>query len=664
MLTAVAVAALALPGIARADCATVSVSPSKAVVGQIVTATAQLTDGGNCGDADRIGWSQNLSAAANAYPYSTFTSVAGCGTGAASCVLRVHYVQGARPTVTPLCLQGPGWADCGSTTIYPATIRGTVTTDREGHLPEPAAGVVVSGGGQYASYNTSTLTNARGQYVLVLPGGKSVISAGRLYGPYRTADPAAVHFRYGSTGSHGRAALNTDLLDIKGNIDNLNFVSASCAETHTCPLKVFVRTLQTLRSGLGLNSGDPRDGPVTFSTRVFSKSGSLFAEPDSPGQRCKSGCVNVLVGVVDPQTNANVADASVDASVAPTAAFDGRGFLCFAPAHQAPRCGASLTGLKTDKNGKLHLLYWAPGEIAPESTQLSVTASGPRCTDASCPAPFTEPTTLSVTPYPIYAVEDAVLEPAEVGLLVEMAREQGLQGLFHELLSHGEEHLAIQALIKGGETWFNAMSAQAIADAGRTGSYAYELLEKVEGITEAVAARSELLATKVTLVAAAALEAGEVYSAYAEQTELVVLFLSAFRLNTLGLDIEPHQTTIPDLNPDFESLILARSWVPTKLAAGGVMWSLARTLAQRYDEDATSFEPLHLALKIYEVSSCDENELESGRGVCGPGYYFSGAIRPMLDFVFSAPGWQDSFSVPYDPRWWVPGQMYLSPSPA
>jgi hypothetical protein len=29
-----------------------------------------------------------------------------------------------------------------------------------------------------------------------------------------------------------------------------------------------------------------------------------------------------------------------------------------------------------------------------------------------------------------------------------------------------------------------------------------------------------------------------------------------------------------------------------------------------------------------------------------------------------APGWQDTFSVPYDAPWWIAGQKSLNPSPA
>jgi hypothetical protein len=173
----------------------------------------------------------------------------------------------------------------------------------------------------------------------------------------------------------------------------------------------------------------------------------------------------------------------------------------------------------------------------------------------------------------------------------------------------------------------------------------------------------ERRSSRALLLITAALKSGEAYSAYQEQAELVVLFLSAFRLSTLGLDVEAHQTEIPDLSPAFESLILARIWIPTKLAAGGVMWSQAQSLARQYGEEAKTFKPLHLALTVYEVSYCDKPTLDADIGVCGPGYYLSTAVRPMLDFVFSAPGWEDSFSVPYDPRWWVPGQKGLSPSP-
>jgi hypothetical protein len=53
-----AAVALGAPGIAHADCATVTVSPKRAPVGTVVTAHATLTPSPNCGEADTYVWNQ------------------------------------------------------------------------------------------------------------------------------------------------------------------------------------------------------------------------------------------------------------------------------------------------------------------------------------------------------------------------------------------------------------------------------------------------------------------------------------------------------------------------------------------------------------------------------------------------------------------------------
>jgi hypothetical protein len=65
--------------------------------------------------------------------------------------------------------------------------------------------------------------------------------------------------------------------------------------------------------------------------------------------------------------------------------------------------------------------------------------------------------------------------------------------------------------------------------------------------------------------------------------------------------------------------------------AGGILWQLGQVLSdQLRDLKRNKVVPEHVAVSVYETSSCSERN-----PVCGPGYVFSPGINPQLCFHFS-----------------------------
>ena len=61
----------------------------------------------------------------------------------------------------------------------------------------------------------------------------------------------------------------------------------------------------------------------------------------------------------------------IDTQGAPTLHQQGSQFLCTQSADPAARrCGTDLSGLTTDEDGKLRLIYWAPGEFVSAHTKI------------------------------------------------------------------------------------------------------------------------------------------------------------------------------------------------------------------------------------------------------------------------------------------------------
>jgi len=387
-----------------------------------------------------------------------------------------------------------------------------------------------------------------------------------------------------------------------------------------CPLDVQVTVLENLRSGLAVDDGFRKEGPVNFTIPTYSRTGSVYSEPGEAGQKCESGCANVLVTVTDPLTGKAVAGAKVTATVDPINVHHyGSEFICAQSDEAKVPCGTEMSGLLTDQMGQVHLIYWAPGVVRQTSTVLRIAAQK-ACTADACPARLEvgqRNQTLQIKPYVIYE-HTGELSKVEVEALVEMVRNPGLFSLTNELAKEGfkvpfEE--ALEWLV--GEEEGAELAVESIPDI---------FAEPLFGLFEATHVAFELH----------------------EQDELVAAFLQAVALPGIGLDDPPRESKAPAPPSGlFESEILHGIANPLHLAAGGVVYDDAEILSGQLkklnDQLAARPEEVHMA--VYEVSNCDQADPS-----CGPGYKYSDGIKPQLCFNFDGsdgyPGaWADSFCI-------------------
>ncbi len=286
-----------------------------------------------------------------------------------------------------------------------------------------------------------------------------------------------------------------------------------------------VSVLQNIRSGLAVDNQYTSGGPVNFTVPISGgQNGNVYVGPFDEGQKCLSGCANVLVTVIDPATEKPVEGATVTASVDPIAKLDLPGdwaqathddqFLCvqadLAPG-EVPRCGTDLTGLLTDKQGHAYLIYWAPGLVDAAQTTLHVSARFHVCGPGACTSKTgtaVPPTKLAVHPYLAYQ-HAGELEAKEVALLIKFAEEP--RTIVHDLATdHFAEHLIEHAL---------------------------EALEAFEHHAAAIAAT-------VGLVVSTAVHAYEALSKLGEQNGLIATLELALGLSTLGLGEDPYANSV------------------------------------------------------------------------------------------------------------------------
>ncbi len=137
--------------------------------------------------------------------------------------------------------------------------------------------------------------------------------------------------------------------------------SAGSPPASGCPLDVTITASEHLpvRVGLAVHPQPyaPSQYPVDFVT------GAAGAE------RCESGCVDLVVTVIDPRSHKAVKDAVVNASVSPIKVdlVTGDEALCVTneDGTRDLACGPYLLGdrldIRTDDDGHVYLRYWAPG---------------------------------------------------------------------------------------------------------------------------------------------------------------------------------------------------------------------------------------------------------------------------------------------------------------
>jgi hypothetical protein len=434
-------------------------------------------------------------------------------------------------------------------------------------------------------------------------------------------------------------------LNLGGNLgDEEDFVQVAlrvghptnCAATaRGCPLKVFVRVLQPIRSGLAVDDEDRKDGPVNFTVPTYSRLGSIYTEPGEAGQKCVSGCANVLVTVISPKTHKPVAGAVVDVSVSPVAHVPqfGNEFLCNQSDDPATtHCGSYLSALKADEKGQVHLIYWAPSEISPVHPTLTATATKPCAAAADCPPKGEMTTNLTVSQNLIYH-HDGGLSEETVAELVKLARDKAL-------FTEGSK-LVYEDLSEAGlEASFDWLWGVELAEELATG-----------------------LPSIFTVIFFGTIEIYKTVSEIHDQIELIAGLLEALDLPATGLYEEPFETKVPAApSTAFEYEILHGLFAPSHITTGGALWWDAQHLSAQYGrvKDQIPFRGQQLSLDVYEVSRCDETHPD-----CGPGYKQEDGIEPGLCFYLSGDSgfgsdWDYHFCIPKYNAWaWVQTQKDL-----
>jgi hypothetical protein len=386
---------------------------------------------------------------------------------------------------------------------------------------------------------------------------------------------------------------------------------AAAASSAQCPLKVFVKIVGPIanvgtRSGLALDNGLPDEGPVNFTIPTYSKTGSPFGAANEVAEQCESGCANLLVTVIDPQTQKPAAGATIEAKLgqidtagSPNLHQQGIQFLCTQSADPTTRqCGTDLTGLTTDSGGQLRLIYWAPGELVSAHTDIDVSAtatcSATECTSGQEAGSATSK--ISVKPYLIYKHRGAITAN-EADALREIVGNPAIG----DLLSAGAHKvldLELHALLHA------ELIDEAVLDAAE-GPLGYAIVQLVD----LAGAFSELK----------------------EQWALQEAFLQAAGVEEAGLDGPPFDKQVAARSVIFDQAILHGVPNAFHIAAGGFLWDLGKELVRRYGAKPKNQLPAqHVSIQAYEVSTCSDRSPD-----CGPGYLDQPGIVPRLCFFIS-----------------------------
>ncbi len=515
---------------------------------------------------------------------------------------------------------------CASSKPCVAQVSGNVT--QQGGSGQGVADVTVDAG---CSGGGSTITDAAGGYSFLLPPGPCAISPRPPQGSSATPKRRVVHVGNNAIGG-------------------VNF-QVSCSPSSTgsggaaneCPLKAFLKVVGPIadvgtRSGLSVDNLDPTEGPVNFTVGSFSKTMNPIAEPFAAGQRCVSGCANLLLTVIDPATGQPPSQpATVDARLgqidtanAPRLQQRGTQILCAQSEIQvAEQCGTSLTGLKTDASGQLHLIYWAPGEMVKAHSSVDVTVT-PTCTQSSCPGggkPATVTADLAVKPYLIYHNTKGEIPVKELEVLMQLFDNLGIFDLktfaIHTILERDIEFLYEQELIA----------------------------EKAV----------ELISGPYGYAAFGLIDVAQAWGEVKEEDGIASAFLKATGLSATGLFDEPFEKQIPVApNPALIQMLIAGGGNFLHIGTGSILKTLGETLIeQQHRLHRTKPVPEQVRLAVYETSNCNE----VNPTFCGTGYAASPGIKPELcfhiSFFNSLPGGTydvDGCISQYDPIAWTDSQ--------
>ena len=387
--------------------------------------------------------------------------------------------------------------------------------------------------------------------------------------------------------------------------------AVSSASSADC-LQVFIKIVGPIpnvgtRSGLSVDNYVPDDGPVNFTTLTGAPHESTpLVAIHQVGQQCVSGCANILISVVNkvthlPATDAevNVGLGTIDTAESPDLHQQGSQFLCVQTGDfENQDCGIGLNGLKTDANGQVRLLYWAPGEMVRAHVELSAQA----CTPSACALKHAT-SKITVYPYRIFHYQ-AELSPEDVAVLVGMVRTAGFFELWSKAAEQGFEYVAHQ--------WIHLLEVESTAVTLALGPIGFA-------------------------VAFAAVDLAHETSEALESLALRAAFFTATGLSDAGLGVASYRTFSkvgPLDDVCFAALVLrvgkfdsqGCSW-PIFNHPEGWLWELAKQWTDEYSNytewpprapvglvTLKPVKPEPIDLSMYETSYC------VGGAHCGPGY--------------------------------------------
>ncbi|MGO9660785.1 MAG: DUF642 domain-containing protein [Acidimicrobiales bacterium] len=520
-----------------------------------------------------------------------------------------------------------GWA-----VTYKRAVSGTITVAGSG---APAPGITVEGncnGG-----GGTTTTNAQGEYELLVDKGPCTVTPQLVNG--LKATPVSRSFDVESNVYNvdfvvpcGALPAEPASTEINGSRQPDVLTPAVSSSPADC-LQVFIKIVGPIpnvgtRSGLSVDNYVPDDGPVNF-TRLTGAphEATPLVAIHQVGQQCVSGCANILITVVNKATHEPAANAEVDVQLgtidtaeSPSLHQQGRQFLCLQTDSAAQDCGTSLDRLKTDDNGQIRLLYWAPGELVTAHVELYAQV----CTPSSCSLKRTK-SKITVYPYRIFHSQGE-LPPEEVRDLVQMVQTEQ----YFDIASHAAE----KGLEASAEGWMELLGVE---------SHAVELALGPIGFA----------------VAFLIIDLAHATSELIEDAGLQGAFFTATGLSEAGLGVGYQSSAFKKKLGWFDEVyfrerVLKSGTVLTY--SSGWLWELAKQWSEKYGNGAWRtgglFKPEPINLSVYETSYCQVG------AHCGPGYgsLHSPDIRTDLCIYISQLG-SPTCGIYYDAPIWVASQM-------
>jgi len=492
----------------------------------------------------------------------------------------------------------------------------------DGHITVHGSGTAapnirVDAGCSGSSGSGTTTTDSKGYYQFLVDRNTTCTVTPRLTKGLKSTPPdRVVHVRHADV-HHVDFQLPCDATAGSTTDSASTDVRATSASGGGgCPLKVFVKVVGPIanagtRSGLARDDALPNEGPVNFSTLTTSKTFNNFVEPNQEGQKCESGCANLLVTVIDPKTKQPVQGALVTTKLgsidtqAEAKLQQGHQFLCVqSETPVIPQCGTTSPPMITDQKGQVHLIYWAPGEFEKAHTKVTADATcGTSGCIAACGCSLSDRkgsgnTKLEVVPYKVWQNNDGELSSKETGILMKIA--ESPTGLV-ELLNAATERYMLSKL--------TALAADELIS-----EHLIDAIESPYGYAVSVG-----------------IQIKNSWDDYQEELAQDAAFLDGIGLSAVGLYDPPFEKTVP-LAPAHDLTIQLLNVGGAAFGAPGLLYELGKELdRQAHDLHEHPVHGVKERIKVtaYEVSNCNVRN-----PICGPGYANAPGIQPELLFHF------------------------------